>query len=90
MNLIQKIFSKKNKSQYDMCKRVIKKKGFKPNDKFGTYHKDYGTFDCLIWIMDDKIKLKVYSKTDAYAETEILGPPFPDKSKLIDFIKSNT
>jgi hypothetical protein len=90
MNILKKLFNKKEENQFDMCKRVIKNRGFKQNKKFGTYHKDFGGFDCLIWILDDSVKLKVYSKSQPYAETEYCGPPFPLENELIDFIKSNT
>ncbi len=89
MNWFKKIFNKNN-NEDDNCKKVIRKFGFKQNLWSGAYHKDYGTFDCLIWILNDRVKLKVYAKGHSYSETEFIGPPLPNKEELIAFIKSNT
>lgn len=87
MNLLKRIF---RKNEHTIFKRVIRRQGFNVNPKFGASHGDYKTFYSLIWILDDRIKLKVFAKNNAYSETEVIGPTLPSKKELLEFIKFNT
>jgi len=89
MNWFKKIFFKP-KTELQNCQKVIRKLGFRYNSSYGTFHKDFDSFDCAIWIYDDTIKLKIYSKGGGYSETEMIGPPLPNKEQLTNFILYHT
>ena len=90
--MIIKWFKNKFKSnnQLNTCIKTIKKYGFEKSSLTHTYHKDFGTFDCEIWIRNDRIKLLVFAKKHDYYESETIGPPLPTKDELIRFINQNT
>ena len=83
----QKCRSKK--SDQELCTKVIRRFGFRYKSEYGTYFLNSGGYYCLLWIEQNRVKLKVYFKGIPYAETEVIGPPFPSPQDLKLFIKSN-
>ena len=83
---IKSLFAQKELTHEQLCRKVVRKMGYRKQDTNMYRSKSYGG-ETYIWISEEGVRIKVYAQ--GYSESAFLKGPVTNPEKLREFIRYN-